>query len=495
MRQERRISGRANPPTAGHMPWTSLEKRLYALICIATLFFACVTPPFQAPDENQHFMKALLLSEGGMLTKQQGAMIGAEIPRAAIDLHDAHFPTRASPDARLFRPSMLMTAWDAGKSRADERRFADFPNVANYAPTLYLPGAAGLAIGKSLGLPYLGAFYSGRIVNALFALAMLAAALGLVPFGRNALLATALLPTFCYQNASLSPDAVINGMGFLGLALALRVGFMGWTAKRGLALYLTAPVLALAKGVYLPLMAAGLRWPESRRDLRPLPLLAAMVIGAFAFLLWMKLSGGTQALYHIVSRKTGETVVTAPLGQQLAVILHDPLAYLHILVTSVTERAPVYALQIVGRFGWNAILLPLLAYPLALAMLGAAIGSGSAMRVSWGQRLWWLAIAAGVALLIETAMYLTGTPLGADYIQGTQGRYFLPVLPLALVALMPAAPLRGARPLFAGSALLLLAIAAATVFDSFWVHGFVTADGMPPHHDPIRRLFLPSPRW
>ena len=502
MRRDGRISSLAGPVMADPAPWTGLEKRLYALICISTLFFACVTPPFQAPDENQHYVKALFLSEGGILTQRRGEMIGANLPRSAIDLHDVHFTAQASSGVRLFHPSMLKTAWNEGKAQSDERSFADFPNVANYAPTLYLPGAIGLTVGEALGLPPLGTFYGGRLANALFALIALAVALRLMPFGRAAMLGTALLPTFCYQNGSLSPDAVINGTGFLGLALALRVGFMGVTAKRGLALLLLAPLLALAKGVYLPLMAAGLRKPESRGDLRPYCLLAApycllatIAAGALAFLIWMKFSGGSQALYHILSRKTGEVVTTAPLARQFAVILHDPLAYLHVLATSVTERAPVYAFQIVGRFGWNAILLPLLAYPLALAMLAGAVCGGMGTGLSWRQRLWWLAVAAGVALLIETAMYLTGTPLGADYIQGTQGRYFLPVLPLALLALMPPAPIRGAGMLFGGSALLLLCVAAATVFDSFWVHGFVTADGMPPHHDPIRRLFLPSPRW
>jgi uncharacterized membrane protein len=477
------------------MPWTGWERMLYALVCVATLFFSCVTPPFQAPDENQHYMKALLLSEGRVLTEQRGAMIGADLPRATVDLHDVHFPTGMSSTPRSFDKGMLAQAWEADGPHGDARRFADFPNVANYAPTLYTPGAVGLTIGDHLGLPRLGAFYAGRVVNALFSLILLGVAIGLLPFGRNAMLAAALLPTFCYQNGSLSPDAVINGMGFLGLALTLRVGFMGWTGGRGFALYLAAPLLALAKGVYLPLMAAGLRWPERRRDFRALAILAAMALGALAFLFWMKFSGGSQALYHIVSRKTGEMAMTAPLGEQLAVILHDPLAYLHVLAGSVAERAPVYALQIVGRFGWNAILLPLMAYPLALLMLGAAVFSGSGERFSWGQRLWWLGIVAGVALLIETAMYLTGTPLGADYIQGTQGRYFLPLLPLALMAFMPEEPVRWARVLFAGSALLLLSIAAATVFDSFWVHGFVTADGMPPHRSLIRALTLPSPRW
>ena len=140
-------------------------------------------------------------------------------------------------------------------------------------------------------------------------------------------------------------------------------------------------------------------------------------------------------------------------------------------------------------------MLPLLAYPLALLMLGSAVLSGSGARFGIGQRLWWLAIAAGTALLIETAMYLTGTPLGADYVQGTQGRYFLPLLPLVLLALMPANPLRGARLLCAGAGLALLIIAMLSAWDSFWVHGFVTADGMPPHSSIGRALLLPSPRW
>ncbi|SCW90216.1 Predicted membrane protein [Sphingobium faniae] len=475
-------------------PWSMLEKLLLAAICAATLFFTLVTPPFQAPDENQHYMKALLLSDGRFLPQQQGGRVGADLPRAALDLHDVDFPTEVPPEPRLFDQAMLTKAWTADAARPG-RAFGDFPNVANYAPTLYAPGAAGLSMGDALGLPRLGAFYIGRLVNALTALAMLSIALYLLPFGRNAFLATALLPTFCYQNGSLSPDAVINGLGFLGLALALRVGFMGSAPLRSAGLFLTTPLLALAKGVYLPLMAAGLRWPLGRRDRRVLLLLAAMVFGAAFFLLWMKMSGGSQTLYHIVSRKTGESVMTAPLAAQLAVLLHDPLAYVRVLFASVAERSPVYVLQIVGRFGWNAILLPLAAYALAAVMLGAGVLSGSGARFGIGQRLWWLAVAAGTALLIETAMYLTGTELDADYIQGTQGRYFLPVLPLALLAVMPAGPVRGARVLFAGAALILLAVAALCVVDSFWVHGFVTTDGMPPHQSVTKAFLLPSPRW
>jgi len=491
MRQERLSFNQARRSTQPNLRRTATEGWLFAAVFVATLFFTCITPPFQAPDENQHYMKALLLSEGRILTERRGDSIGADLPAAALNLHDADFPTGASSDVRLFDRAMLDKAWNRADGKPADRRFADFPNVANYPPTLYAPVAAGLVIGRGIGLPPLGAFYTGRLANALFALAMLGLALRLMPFGRSAMLATALLPTFCYQNSSLSPDAVINGIGFLGLAVTLHIGFAGRARASNKALLLIAPLLALAKGVYLPLLAAGLRGRERRSWL----ILITMAVGAISFIAWMKLSGGSQALYHIASRKTGEMTTTAPLADQLAVILRDPSGYIHVLFSSIVERTPVYALQIVGRFGWNAILLPLLAYPLALVMLGSAVLSGSTMRFPVGQRLWWLAVAAGIAILIETAMYLTGTPLGADYIQGTQGRYFLPILPLVLIALMPAAPVRHARIVFAGSAILLLSIAVASAFDSFWVHGFVTADGMPPHDSLLRALTLPLPRW
>ena len=290
-------------------PWRGLEKILLTAIAIATLFCALITPPFQAPDENQHYMKALLLSEGRVMTEQRGDLIGAVLPRAAVEFHAVDFPTDVPPTLRRFDRAMLDRSGDADAQRPGTA-FADFPNVASYPPTLYVPGAVGLYLGVALDLSRRDAFYLGRLINAMSGLLLLIAALQLLPFGRNVFFATALLPTFAYQTGSLSPDAIINGLGFVGLALALRIGFMGARPARAAGLLVTAPLLALAKGVYLPLLAAGLRWPQDRRDYRPLLLIGAMLVGAIAFILWMTLSGGSQALYHIQSRRTGETMMT-----------------------------------------------------------------------------------------------------------------------------------------------------------------------------------------
>lgn len=191
-------------------PWTPIETLLLAVLCAATLFFTVITPPFQAPDENQHYMKALALAQGDVLTRQQGAAIGIDLPRAALDIHAVDFPTDVAPTILKFERGQIGKSAEADESRTGTA-FADFPNVASYAPSLYAPGAIGLMLGKAMGLPWIDTFYAGRLVNALTGLLLLIAALRLLPFGRNALLATALLPTFAYQTGSLSPTRSSTG--------------------------------------------------------------------------------------------------------------------------------------------------------------------------------------------------------------------------------------------------------------------------------------------
>ena len=477
--------------------WGGCERLVLAALVLATLLFVAVTPPFQAPDEDQHYMKSVLLSEGRLLGEARGGTVGADLPRDAVWLMQGDFDPHAEGAFQHYDGAMLRRAWNHS-AEPGAVAFAAFPNVANYAPTLYAPQALGIALGHGLGMPRIGGFYLGRIVNAATALLLLGLALAALPFGRLALIAVAALPTTCYQAGSLSPDATINGLGFLALALSLRVGHA--TSRRaGPALIAMAPLATLAKGVYLPLLLAGLPLPPPWRDRRLWLILLAVLLGIGAFLLWTLYSGGTPALYSIASRKTGEVTTTAPLSTQLAVILTDPPGYLRVLATSHVERLPVYALQIVGRFGWNAVLLPLLAYPLALLMLAAAVMGGALPPLPRLTRLWWLLLAVGGIALVETALYLTGTPYAADYVQGVQGRYLLPFLPLILIALTPPAAFfrhgGPARRVMAAASILLLAIALLAALDSFWIHGFTTADGMPPAHSVAGALTLPSPRW
>jgi hypothetical protein len=476
------------------------ERAVFAAICAAILLFVFITPPFQAPDEDQHWYKAVLLSQGRLLHERQGELTGAPLPRDAVELRGTDFSGEQAGNRFQGSPEALRAAWIRGGDPGG-RVFVQFPNLASYSPTLYLPQAAGVAAAQTLGLPRLGGFYLGRLFNAMAAIVLLALALAALPWGRMALLAVAALPTFSFQAGSLSADASINGVAFLALALSLRLGDSAH--RKGWLLLACAPFLGLAKGVYLPLLVAGMRFPTGLRDRRLWLFAACAAAAAASFSAWMAYAGGEPSLYTTVSRKTGLRATTAPMADQLAVILADPFGYCRVLAISMAERSPVYFVQIVGRPGWNAFLLPLLAYPLAGLMLASALLSGRGPQAGFGVRIWWLVLVAGGAVLVETALYLTGTPYAADYIQGTQGRYFLPLLPLLLLAAMPketAEPWQNrSRKLFAGSAFLLVAVGLLAALDAFWFSGFQAVEGFPPIEPgaagTARGLLLPSPRW
>lgn len=475
-------------------PLARFERFVLAIVAATILLLALIVPPFQVPDEPQHFSRAVQLAGGAVFAERRDGRVGATLPRRFADLSERDFPREQPETPTRYRPSDVA---DAAIDRVGGGQpvFVEFANVANYAPTLYFPQAAGVLLGKLLGAPALACFYLGRLANALAAIALLAAAVAVMPFGRPVLLAVAALPTMSYQAGSVSPDATINGFAFLVLALALRSGFgnVPGTTRR---LALAAVPLGLCKGVYAPIALAGLR-----RGRMAGPILA-LVVASAAFILWTVLAGGDQAVYQIVSRKTDALVWTVPLHVQLDIVLGDPLRYLGVLVSSVAERSPVYALQIVGRFGWNAILLPLAAYPLAAVMLAAGVLASGGAAFHWTSRLWWLMLALGIAGLIETVLYLTGTPLAADYIQGSQGRYFLPVLPLIGLAAIPprfiASRKRFGRYLVIVAA-MLQSIAIGSVLGGFWLHGFTAHKGLAPIAPDAagvsRALVLPSPYW
>ncbi len=466
-------------------------KVLRLVIAIAAFLYVFITPPFQVPDETQHFLKAYQLSLGRLLCIPGDGTMGDILPASIDALMSVDFPLETAGQHRLYRLDDIAAGWrrplDPGNTA-----FTAFPNIASYAPTLYAPQALGIFLGRAMGLPPLGQFYAARLVNALAGIGLILAAIAVIPFGKPVFWALAAFPTVLYQTASASPDSTIIGLGFLATALSLR---------GGAALFPVTILLGLAKGIYLPLILAGQGWPLRLNDRRLWLMAGSGIAAALIFAGWMIYSGGTQMPFHIVSRKTLLDEPTADLGAQLHIILSRPFFYLRVLAGSFTERAPVYALQIVGRFGWNAILMPLTVYGLAgcVFVLSLLMPGVSPLR---GERIRWLAIVAGGAVLIETALYLSGTPLGADYIQGTQGRYFIPFLPLAGLALLR--PQRRFPPViwhrrFTLLVIILITVGIAVDLDSFWIDGFTLYPGIPPISwtlGGILRVFmLPSGSW
>jgi uncharacterized membrane protein len=163
----------------------------------------------------------------------------------------------------------------------------------------------------------------------------------------------------------------------------------------------------------------------------------------------------------------------------MSFILHHPTLFMSALVRTLGIHTIIlWYLETVGVLGWVTLpMQPVAVYllPLANFMIVWKQTRGNVER-STRSALWHLALAFATAILIITAMYLMNAHVGANEVTGVQGRYFIPILVLAGMAVIELAPDRrpsapGWRNLASISAFIALQIAAmdATILRAFHV--------------------------
>jgi hypothetical protein len=438
-----------------------------AFAAVALLFgagFALTTPPLQSPDENRHLIRAYMIA-GGQLTATpypgtpEYGVAAAEVPISITRMPERLGPGIAfHPEVRQ-DPGRIAAEWR--ETLAPERReWHHLPST--YSPLAYAPQAAGVVLGRLLGAPPVAYVHLGRLANLALYVALVAVALRLAPAHRYTLLVVALAPMAIFQAASLSPDAATNAVAWLFLSVTLaiaarpgRIASGEWAALLG-----SAALLGLLKPPAALLAPAALLVPAQRFAGRAGWLAAGVAtIASAAF---------TAGLWGwALSRLQLPTVVAgADEAAQLRGMLADPLGFADVLARSVRDGAVSYAVTMVGVLGWLDTPLPRWIYPAWLATLvGVAVWDGGPdSPVRGSRRALCLGIAIAGALAVLGLIYLVN-PVGSVRIEGVQGRYFLPFLPLGLIALHRRAGRGlpdGARRLVPGFCAAVLAVALGT---------------------------------
>ncbi len=449
------------------------ERMLLVLGLVFGLLFLAVTPPYQTPDEYQHLYRAYHITEGYLRTSPGGLDdIPASLPAAGEAFQRLPF----KPEAKV-APGEVLAAWRIPLAPQIRQEVWIF---GAYTPLGYLPQVAGAAGARLLDLPALGVLSLARLGNLLAGLALAWAALRVAPYFRWTLALLALTPMALFLRSSASPDSVTNSLAALLLAavLALAWGPEGEARRRDLLIVFAAALgLALSKGggyalfCLLVLLVPWQRLAASRR--RAAALVAVLLLATFAA---AALSAWTAHLaYDPLHMRPGAHLDPRA---QVAGVLADPLRFAGLVAWDYVKNGPRYLFQFVGNLGWLDIPLPFAAAGgWVLLLLGLAIVDGPAgAPVSVRQRLVLAAVVAGTLVVISASQYLTWTPVGADRIEGLQGRYFIPAAPLALLlftrrrrvaAGLPATgsafPPRAGWLLFAAAALLLTIALTCTV--------------------------------
>jgi uncharacterized membrane protein len=431
---------------------------------LALLLTAVLTPPFQAPDEPQHFYRSYQLSRLELRPEVREGKAGAMLPSSIRELVQSSLGTlvhhtdkrRAVPQRPLSQTFAALPAPLA--PQAEE--FVEFSGSALYAPLAYAPQAAAIAIGRQLDWSPLALLLAARVFNAMAAFALIGWAVARLSGASAVAVALASLPMTMFMLASASPDALTIAGGFVVAALVARVVAEGRWRRRDLAPWvLGGLLLCTVKVVYFPLLFAGL---------------AALMMGQGTPTRQRRLGAGSQVMGALLVmgvtalwfwwRPAGVHGGGAPAGvdaaAQLALLRESPILLLKLVPRTLYVEFGFLADSFIGRLGWLNVPLPGWLHACAVVALAAGLwlrprGAASTPRLAGA--VWIFVLAYVVVELIFVAHYLAWTPVGNYAAHGAQGRYFLPLAPMVALALtwcLPPPPVSAAERTLRGLLLL-----------------------------------------
>jgi uncharacterized membrane protein len=120
---------------------------------------------------------------------------------------------------------------------------------------------------------------------------------------------------------------------------------------------------------------------------------------------------------------------------QIAYILGDPLRFPYALLKTFYYRGLSYQLLFVGNFWLDIPLPPWWIGAYTLSIIPVALLDKSRALINRKQKLVSLSIFIIIFLLVCAFVYVSWTVVGQNIIDGIQGRYFIPILPLLFLLL------------------------------------------------------------
>jgi 4-amino-4-deoxy-L-arabinose transferase-like glycosyltransferase len=470
---------------------------LLAIVAILGVAWALAVPPWQSPDELDHYAYAQSLAENSTLPGASNRPDDSSDERfadAAVGASRAAFFPDPAPPSWSHSEYAAYLAAEHGRA-PPSKGDGGGPNGADSNPPLYyLFAAIGYLIDR--GGTAFGRLYAMRLEGVLLLVITTVAGWLLAgeTFGRRRLpqlscaAVAGLLPMTTFISTSVNPDGLLIALWTLALWLGARVinqRARGWDvgalgAVTAAAILTKATSYALVGPILLTMLFGWFRRPapERLRALRHIGL--AVAILAVPVLGWLALA---RAAGHAGINQVGVTARhPVNIRQFLSYVWQFYLPRLPWLRPfRTTPGVPAYDIwfrQGFGQFGWLDVFLPSWIYRAgAVVMAGIAIAAAAAVTRIRGRRR--LALLGFFALTLIALLVLLHTSEYLLLIDGSgqflQGRYLLPVvglLGLAVGVIVSVLPQR-ARPLAGGltltTLLALQAISLGAVVQAYYL--------------------------
>lgn len=433
-------------------------------------------PLFWGYDESAHFSRAYQISEGYFLPQRlPNGNYGGYVPADVVSLDSASRSDLSNPGLTAVigrhdnKHSSLQK--EIANQTIDQRskKSFTFPGSASYSPFAYVSPATGILVCRIADCGLGQTIMIARGFSLVAYICLVAFSLWLLRDRKLKWLvfSVALLPMAVFQAAAVSADGPVIALSLLLFSLVVRALCDKKLSPLLLILLgLTALLLPLVKATYglldlclLPVAIA--LWKDRSKALMYASITIATI--ALVTLGWLHAAHGAAKAISLLQASSPNSSTVISVRKQVSLVTHKPHVLGQALVNTAVLDEPYWVNSTVGEFALNTVQLPLGAVVLADIIIVASVfyASNELVRYkTYATALGFISILAALGILIT--LYLTFTYVGKTYIDGVQGRYFIPLLPfffVAVAAVIPAKVLmspKTAAILFSASSCVLL---------------------------------------
>ncbi len=416
------------------------EKRLhriyFPIALVMGIVFMMMLPAYQVPDEVVHAGSAYRISNSIM-----GVENIDDTNYLKMRKDDADYPKLTKDVTRDQREKV----WDDLFEKAESTKIVKvkFPSL-NTFPVQYFVPALGISLGRAVGASGATVFFLGRLFNLLFFVCLITLAIKITPVGKNVMFMVALLPITIQQGMSFSYDVFLIVCAFLYIAEVFhwsegRLSLKTWY-EWGHALLLICSFICLMvlKGhAYTPMALLLLMIPVSHGKMDPQRLLKLMV-GLVMLAVFLMCCAFVWCHFHPLAEPTNILSYNGKPSYTIQYILNHPGDSISVFGNTLIDRTAFYYMSGIGsQLGWFDVQTNLITTIAFLPLLLAAPNLESdevKMRITGKRKALYLLVSLGCFCFTVIGMWIVWTPLESITVEGVQGRYFLPFLPLLLLA-------------------------------------------------------------
>lgn len=401
-----------------------IEITFIVLCLVFGTLFAFSNGPFQSPDEYVHFYRVYQISSGHIFGETLKGKNGAYVPKAVIDSAN-----KVSENVPM-HPNIKINVKNLKKelkvpiNNNKKMKFYYFTNSSLYSPIVYIPQVVGMLIGRMLNLSTITILYISRLLNLICYAVLILASMKLLNNKKLLISVFALSPMILYQAASVSADALTNGLAIFTLCYFLQFYYdkdKKISNKEIVIMFLLVIMMSLCKQIYFLFALLFFVIPrekiENKKLYYVLPI-CMLFLGVIVTYVWSALTHGNP---------TTHPEAGANASKQVAYILENPVEYIKVFLRTARIECVNLVKEFVGKLGWLDTDLPIYIPAVYLILFVLAALVNTKKSISNKLKILLLVIFCSFVVLTFTALYVSFTPVKAITIIGIQGRYFIPV--------------------------------------------------------------------